>query len=199
MRPIDTDTGKPWSYDTANLMLQRFKAQAVEALEARTERLTGGRLNRDNGYTCLVNRGDNLSVADQNLAALKHKGSEVSALYRFWYYQFCETPQSEATWSKELIGERRKRSIGDSMAAGQAVLDTLSDGYDTPHARITRAAIAASEAKPVVDSLDDEPGDVMDAGARVEATLHEQPQPKRKRGRPKGSRNRSKATVPVEV
>ena len=142
MRPINLD-GKDWGTEPAGLAFGDVRKEAIADLCARSERVSGGRMNADNNYAPYEavekpdsNRGkEQVSagaryVINPVLVELRHTGDDELNLTKARWAEFCSEPREEAPFLERLTTERRAAKIAEMATAGAAVIDSLKDAAE---------------------------------------------------------------------
>lgn len=119
-RPIDSDTGQPWSAGTSRAVFQEIRAQAIADLRARDE--------RRNVNVATYKLGDSKRyVPDEEVVELKHTAQETEDLVHYRWQQFLSKPQSETTFQKERTRCDAQAIAPSLERAGKAVERSLTE------------------------------------------------------------------------
>ncbi len=171
MLPINSKTGKLWSHENANLVLQATKREVEDELNVLDEKRSGGRLNAANGWSPLV-LIEGRYRADPELAGFKHTGHEAQVIMRGRFYKrYLANPCDEEGLTAELRKAQKDLTITVAIAEAEEMEAALRNGNG--HCKLQPAPI-------------DMTVDQSSANANVRTAAV------RPRGRPVGSRNRPK-------
>lgn len=190
MRPVNTN-GKEWPIETSNLALDRIRKSVIADLNARDEERSGGKMNASNHWSPVVGiekkavarsgedgeqreYTDTHYVTDPVLAAMKHTGEDEQRLLESRWADFCSEPQAEAPYRKEITQDRR-----------EAKLDKMRKGGTEVAATVGSKAVAPTQARLMPQPPPPPPNETMTKGESVQ----------KRRGRPKGSRNKARPPV----
>lgn len=186
MRPENPD-GTKWRMDTTERAHQEFHKKALADLHDHEERMSGGRMNAENHWSPLVanvnpDSGHTIMVPDPALVAMKHSGDDQQNLTNARWAAFCSEPQDETEWAELIDHKDRLETIASMKDAGSAVEAALLD--DAPPPILEPMVVGVSPHDVIEDSVrqPSERRELIDQAGMTG--------PKRRSGRPKGSKNK---------
>jgi len=129
MRPIDSETGTPWSAEGSNLKLQEIRAGVIQELCARD--MQNGVPEDGKVYTETViepkegerGRPQYIVRIDPRLVAVKHKGEETKRLVRARWASFCSEPRNEKDEVKDAQLSARFAEIKEAQRKADEYVD----------------------------------------------------------------------------
>ena len=176
MLPV-TANNKLWGASAARAKFQNIRQGAIADLRARDEANGITAANGWRAYREETNTpgGPGRFVADPHLSRLKHTGRDVRLLTASRWATFCESPQDEVSFAKEDFSIRRKEQIAKLHKRGASV-DLRTEAQKLAP---TATVATVTTSTPTVE-------------------LEPVSLPAKRRGRPKGSRNKPKTVELVE-
>ena len=140
MRPIDSETKKPWTPYGSGYQLKRIRGEVLAALRSRDE---GRGLDPNHGFRVFDeiehdegNKQPRIEIVfDPLKMAKRHNAAEIKALTGKRWAEFCSEPRCEREMMAGHDDEDRRTAIATAVSAGDSVERSLGEEMLVPSKR----------------------------------------------------------------